>query len=195
MKLLLSAALALALGALFPGCAHAPPTLPTDTLVYMVFDVSELPGAFVKAVLQTPDKSWNVGTAWDASFREDQKIIVAYTTIPYDRPIYLAEIHADDSGILKGNRYDMYVMSAQETPLRIARSGERAGIRYGGAFKFKLIEHGLLKANNFVLERCPKCPGEKEVLEFMTRMTGGGADLLRENGYLGKIERRLKGMK
>lgn len=176
------------------GCASAPPTLPTDTLVYFALDVTEVPGAFVKSVFHSTDKTFLVGTAWDSTIRPDNKIVVCYVSIPYDKPVYFSEIHADDSGILTGRRYEMYIMTPQQSPFRIPKSNVKAGIRYGGTFKFKLIKNGLFKANNFGLEACPNCPNEKQILEHLVKIGKEGDGQLKENDYLTKIKARLKSL-
>src|SRR4051812_49241321 len=103
------------------GCAGSPPkTMPTDTMVYFTIDIDELPGEFVKAVFHSTDKVFLVGTAWD-TIKTKPKTIVCYTPVPSDKPTYFSEIHADDSGILTGRKYEMYVMSPQESPFKVQK--------------------------------------------------------------------------
>lgn len=194
MKILTSLFLAIGLSALFPGCAGKPPvTGPNDTLIYFTLDVEELPGAFLKPVLNSADKSFTVGAAWDLGIRKKPKTALCYVAVPNDQAVYLAEIHEDDSGILTGRKTNMYMLTPQESPLKVAPTKIRAGVRYAGAYKFHLIKNGFFKGNNFTLERCTDCPSEKEDLEYLTNVGNAGAtpELL-ENGYLNKLRLRLK---
>jgi hypothetical protein len=135
-----------------------------------------------------------VGTAWDI-LNEKEKIYVAYVSVPHDQPIYFAEIHGDDSGILTGRRYNMYVMTPQESPFKVEKTKAKATIKYGGAFKFRLIDPGVFKANKFMIEPCKTCPGEKEALEKLIQIGKEGGELMKANDYTAKAKARLSSLK
>jgi hypothetical protein len=184
----------------FSGCAmffsgKAPPTGPNDTLVYFVIDFTDVPGEFHKAVFQNLDKSFLVGTAWSSDLSKEKKYIVAYTPVPNNQAIYLSEIHVTDYSILKGNSYITYMMTPQESPVRLEKTNASATIRFGGSVKMKVIEGGILSSNKFRLERCAQCPKEKEVLQLLSKIgeeaTESDAVIL-QNNYLAKVRARLK---
>lgn len=175
-----------------------PPTGATDTMLYFVIDVTELPGAFQKIVFHSADKTWSIGTAWDdrlSDKKKERKYILSFTSLPTAMPTYWSEIHTDNSGFFTGGRYEMYVMSPQESPLRLPKSNTKAAIKWGGAFYYKLHEGGFFKGNKFEIRACPQCPGEKEALALLAKISEEGEGLLTENNYGAKVKARLAELK
>lgn len=191
------------LAILLSGCAslfNPPPKVnPEDALGYFVIDISEVPGNFNKVVLTSVANDWNAGTGWSTELRKDGKMLVGFTYLPNDRPIYLSEFHFHDWGLFTGNTIHIYKMTPQESPIRFERTKRENQIRLGGMMKMKVRDGGMFSKSSFTVERCRECPGEKEVLQFLIaqaeKVQGEDDAILAENQYLEKLKKKLAGMK
>jgi hypothetical protein len=179
----------------FHACAgKGPATGPNDTLIYFTIDVDEMPGTFTKAVVESSDKTFSEGTAWDSEFRQNPKTVVCYASVPNDQPIYLSEIRSDNSGFFTGGKHINYVLTPQESPLKVTPTKAKASIHYAGAYKFHLIENGFFKDNNFALQRCKKCASEIEILRYLEKIGEQPGGLLSDNNYLSKVKARIESL-
>jgi hypothetical protein len=175
---------------------NPPPKVhPDDALGYFVIDISEVPGNFQNVFLTSVNNDWVTGTGWSTEFRKDGKILVGFTYLPNDRPIYLSEFHFHDWGLFSGNSTHVYKMTPQESPIRFERAKRENQIRLGGMMKMKVQDGGTFSKSSFRVERCRDCPSEKEVLRFLLGLAEKAKDesgaILAENQFLEKLKKKL----
>jgi hypothetical protein len=162
LKLLIAA-----IGLTLASCASIPPPNPDDTLVYMIIDSKEMRGSFNWAAFSSADKSKTSGVVWRYAPEDQKRYVVAWVTLAKAKSFYLSELQSMDTGFFASGARERYVIPMQASPLRVEKSSGPSSIKYLGALKVHYVRTPIFQNNQFGLEKCVDCPGEKVALEAM----------------------------